>query len=128
MRGLEKNCTRWHRQTDKHTDGHGDSMTNSAKRAELVKNSRKSSGFSGKNCSREVTQVIRVRIALGTALGKFFPDNPFDFPLFVVGGGAKFKLFGELFSAGAWTFLVSKCGIIKFSIHCTGLELGWVGP
>ena len=26
MRGLEKNCTRWR----KHTDGHGDSMTNSA--------------------------------------------------------------------------------------------------
>ena len=42
MRGLEKNCTRWHihtdRQTDTHTDGHGDSKTNSAKRAELVKN------------------------------------------------------------------------------------------
>ena len=34
MRGLEKNCTRWRRQTDRHTDtqtdGHGDSMTNSA--------------------------------------------------------------------------------------------------
>ena len=41
MRGLEKNCTRWHIQTDRqtntHTDGHGDSKTNSAKRAELVK-------------------------------------------------------------------------------------------
>ena len=30
MRGLEKNCTRWRKQTDRHTDGHGDSMTNSA--------------------------------------------------------------------------------------------------
>ena len=30
MRGLEKNCTRWRRHTDISTDGHGDSMTNSA--------------------------------------------------------------------------------------------------
>ena len=30
MRGLEKNCTRWRKQTDTQTDGHGDSMTNSA--------------------------------------------------------------------------------------------------
>ena len=41
MRGLEKNCTGWHihthRQTHRQTDGHGDSKTNSAKRAELVK-------------------------------------------------------------------------------------------
>ena len=28
MRGLEKKCTRWRRQTDTHTHGHGDSMTN----------------------------------------------------------------------------------------------------
>ena len=45
MRGLEKNCTRWHihtdRQTDKQTHGHGDSKTNSAKRAELVKTKKK---------------------------------------------------------------------------------------
>ena len=41
MRGLEKNCTRWHRHTDthtdKHTDGHGDSMTESAQWADSVK-------------------------------------------------------------------------------------------
>ena len=41
MRGLKKNCTQWHRMTDRqthrHTHGHGDSKTNSAKRAELVK-------------------------------------------------------------------------------------------
>ena len=30
MRGLGKNCTRWRRQTDTQTQGHGDSMTNSA--------------------------------------------------------------------------------------------------
>ena len=30
MGGLKKNCTRWHRQTDIQTDGHGDSMTESA--------------------------------------------------------------------------------------------------
>ena len=30
MRGLEKNCTRWRRQTHIQTDGHGDSMTESA--------------------------------------------------------------------------------------------------
>ena len=34
MRGLEKNCTRWRKQTspqtDISTDGHGDSMTNLA--------------------------------------------------------------------------------------------------
>ena len=30
MRGLEKNCTQWRRQTDKQTSGHGNSMTNLA--------------------------------------------------------------------------------------------------
>ena len=31
MRGLYKNCTRWlNRQTDRHTEGHGDLLTNSA--------------------------------------------------------------------------------------------------
>ena len=30
MRGLKKNCTRWRKQTQPHTDGHGDSMINSA--------------------------------------------------------------------------------------------------
>ena len=37
MRCLEKNCIRWRRQTDKQTDGHRDSMTNPAQRAESVK-------------------------------------------------------------------------------------------
>ena len=30
MRGLEKNCTRWHKHTNRQTSGHGDSMTESA--------------------------------------------------------------------------------------------------
>ena len=41
MRGLEKNCTRWHihthKQNDRQTHGHGDSMTDPAQRAESVK-------------------------------------------------------------------------------------------
>ena len=30
MRGLEKKCTQWRKQTDRQTDGHGTSMTESA--------------------------------------------------------------------------------------------------
>ena len=41
-RPLQKNCTRWHkqtdRQTDKHTDGDGDSITDPAQSTEPVKN------------------------------------------------------------------------------------------
>ena len=37
MRGFEKNCIRWRRQTS----GHRDSMTDPAQRAESVKNERK---------------------------------------------------------------------------------------
>ena len=38
MRGLKKTALDGtYRMTDRHTDGHGDSMTNSAQRAELVK-------------------------------------------------------------------------------------------
>ena len=41
MRGLEKNCTLWHgqtdKQTDKQTDGHGDSTTELAQWADSVK-------------------------------------------------------------------------------------------
>ena len=44
MRGLEKNCTRWHGQTDRQTNrqtgGYGDSMTESAQWADSVKNPR----------------------------------------------------------------------------------------
>ena len=38
MRGLEKNCTRWHRHTHRHTHGHGDSMSNSAQRGRVGEN------------------------------------------------------------------------------------------
>ena len=38
MRGLEKNFTRWHGQTHRHTEGHGDSMTNSAQRGRVGEN------------------------------------------------------------------------------------------
>ena len=42
MRGLEKNCSRWRRPTDRqthrHTDGHGDSMTNSAQWGQVGEN------------------------------------------------------------------------------------------
>ena len=38
MRGLEKNCTRWRRQTNIHPQGHGDSMTNSAQRGRVGEN------------------------------------------------------------------------------------------
>ena len=41
MRGLEKNCNRWHkqtdRQTDKQTDGHGNSLTELDHKANSVK-------------------------------------------------------------------------------------------
>ena len=37
MRGLEKNCIQWRRQTDKLTSGHCNSTTDSAQRAESVK-------------------------------------------------------------------------------------------
>ena len=37
MGGLQKNCTQWHKQTNKQTDGHGDSMTESAQWANSVK-------------------------------------------------------------------------------------------
>ena len=30
VRGLEKKCTQWRKQTDKQKDGHGDSMTEAA--------------------------------------------------------------------------------------------------
>ena len=35
MRGLEKNFTRWHGQTHRHTEGHAGSMTNSAQRGRV---------------------------------------------------------------------------------------------
>ena len=37
MRGLTKNCIRWRKQTDKQTDRHGDSMTESAQWADSMK-------------------------------------------------------------------------------------------
>ena len=45
MRGLEKNCTRWRKQTDRHTDGHGDSMTNSTQWGRVGENSTSLSGI-----------------------------------------------------------------------------------
>ena len=41
MRGLEKNCTRWRRQTHISTDGHGDSMTNLAQWGRVGENIKK---------------------------------------------------------------------------------------
>ena len=38
MRGLEKNCTRWRTHTHRQTDGHGDSMTNSAQWSRVGEN------------------------------------------------------------------------------------------
>ena len=41
MRGLEKNCTRWRRHTDRHLHGHGDTMTNSAQWGRVGENPTK---------------------------------------------------------------------------------------
>ena len=38
MRGLEQNCTRWDKQTYRHTSGHEDSMTESAQWGGISKN------------------------------------------------------------------------------------------
>ena len=55
MRGLEKNCTRWRRQTDTQTepqtDGHGDSMTNSAQWGRVGENQEKSNDLMYTGCS-----------------------------------------------------------------------------
>ena len=40
MRGCGKNCTRWRRQTNTHTDGHGNSMTESTQWRPLSENYR----------------------------------------------------------------------------------------
>ena len=37
MRGLEKNCIRWHKRTDRQTDRHRDSKTELAQWADSVK-------------------------------------------------------------------------------------------
>ena len=47
MRGLEKNCTQWHRHTSPHLHGHGDSMTNSAQWGRVGENHEKSKNPGG---------------------------------------------------------------------------------
>ena len=45
MRGLEKKCTRWRKQTDTPTHGHGDSMTNSAQWGRVGENMTAKSSY-----------------------------------------------------------------------------------